>query len=368
MDKVKITIIGAGVVGLAIAAELSQKFKDIVLLEKEASFGQGTSSRNSEVIHAGIYYPEGSLKAKLCVEGNRLLYAFCRENNVPHAKIGKLIVAMHEDETKGLHELEEKAKANGVEDLVFLNAGEVKEKEPVINACAALYSPGTGIIDSHALMKVLEKKSGANGVMLSYASELTRIKKSPNGYVLEINHDYSFGSEIVINSSGLFSDQIAGMLGIDIVKNNYKLHYCKGEYFSYSKPAFLKHLVYPVPEQDIKGLGIHSVIDLGGRLKFGPNTEYIDKIDYTVNPNHRNSFFQAIKDLFPFIQEEDLAPDQAGVRPKLQGQGDGFRDFLIKEEGENEFSQFINLIGIESPGLTACLAIGKRVLSLVDTF
>ncbi|MBI5400192.1 NAD(P)/FAD-dependent oxidoreductase [Candidatus Saganbacteria bacterium] len=365
MDKVQIAIIGGGVIGLAIAAELSRKHQDIVLLEKETSFGQHTSSRNSEVIHAGIYYPHDSLKAKLCVAGNKLLYAFCQANNVPCAKLGKLVVAMNESEIPALEELEKKAKANGVLDVYLCNKGATHNLEPAVAAYAALFSPSTGIIDSHVLMKVLERRAEDNGVMLAYGAKVTAIDKITAGYKITLENKDEFLSEIVINSAGLWSDQVAAMAGIDIEKQKYKLHYCKGEYFSYAKPSFLQRLVYPVPEQDIKGLGIHAVIDLAGRLKFGPSADDVSKIDYRVDAVHREKFFQAIKDLYPQVKPEDLSPDQAGVRPKLQGPGESVRDFVIKEESELGLPGFIDLIGIESPGLTSCLAIGKYVADVV---
>jgi L-2-hydroxyglutarate oxidase LhgO len=366
MEKVGITIIGAGMVGLAIAAELSKKHQDIVLVEKEASFGQGTSSRNSEIIHAGIYYPKDSLKAKLCVEGKHLLYDFCEKNGIPCKRLGKIIAAVDESEVIQLQELEQKAKANGVEDLSWLNERQVKELEPAVKAVSALYSPSTGIIDSHALMKRLEQKTKDNSAVISYGSEVTGIRKKGTGYVIDINGEEALETEILINSAGLYSDKIAALAGIDVEKNHYKLHYCKGEYFSYGKPSFLKHLVYPVPEVDVKSLGIHSVIDLAGGLKFGPSAEYVDVIDYNVNPANKSKFAAAVKNLFPQVEEDDLAPDQAGIRPKLQGPGEGFRDFVIKEETEKGYFGLINLLGIESPGLTACLAIAKYVLGKIE--
>lgn len=365
MEKVHITIVGAGVIGLAIAAELSQKYQDVVLLEKETAFGQGTSSRNSEVIHAGIYYPKNSLKAKLCVEGNKLLYAFCKKYNIPHKRLGKLIVAVEEGEIDSLQKLEKQAKANGVNDLQWLNSQQVKELEPNIKSVAALLSPSTGIIDTHSLMKMLEKLAKDNGAMASYGSEVVGITKQTGGYLIKVKENVEILSKVVINSAGLNSDQIAAMAGIDIKKAGYQLHFCKGEYFSYSKPSFLKHLVYPVPAKDLTGLGIHTIIDLAGNLKFGPSAEYIDRIDYQVDHRHRQMFYEDISNLFSQVKLEDLAPDQAGVRPKLQGPGEVFRDFIISEETKRALPGLINLIGIESPGLTASLAIAKLVSSLI---
>jgi L-2-hydroxyglutarate oxidase LhgO len=361
MEKVQIAIIGGGVIGLAIAAELSKKYKDIVLLEKETSFGQHTSSRNSEVIHAGIYYPKDSLKATLCVEGNKLLYSFCEGHKIPFAKLGKLIVAMNEAEVPALEDLERKAKANGVSDVYMVDKNGAQNLEPGVKAYAALFSPSTGIIDSHILMKTLERQSEDRGVMLAYGSNVTAIEKGTDGYKVTINNQDEFVAEVVINSAGLWSDKIAAMVGINVEKEQYKLHYCKGEYFSYAKSSFLRRLVYPVPEQDIKGLGIHAVLDSAGGLKFGPSADYVAEIDYKVDPGHREKFYSAIKDLYPQVKLEDLSPDQAGVRPKLQGPGEGIRDFVIQEESGLGFPGYINLIGIESPGLTSCLAISRLI-------
>ncbi|MBU1026202.1 MAG: NAD(P)/FAD-dependent oxidoreductase [Candidatus Margulisbacteria bacterium] len=361
MEKVSVAIIGAGVVGLAIAAELSKKHKDIVLVEKESSFGQETSSRNSEIIHAGIYYEKDSLKAKLCVEGRDLLYAFCLENKIPHKKLGKLIIALDENEHKQLESLKGKAENNGVNDLIWLNSHQIKDYEPSVDGYSALFSPSTGIVDSHSLMKCLEQKAEMNGVMISYGSKVTAIEQVSDGYRVEINHEYSFVTGKLINSAGLFADKIAEIAGIDVKQKKYKLYYCKGEYFSYDKPSFINHLVYPVPEQDLKGLGVHSVVDLGGLLKFGPNAFYVDELNYDVNISHRKNFYDSIKKMFPQIQEQDLSPDQSGIRPKLSGPGQGIRDFVINED----LPGFINLIGIESPGLTASLGVGRYVADLV---
>ncbi|MFA4884247.1 MAG: NAD(P)/FAD-dependent oxidoreductase [Candidatus Margulisiibacteriota bacterium] len=364
MDTTRITIIGAGVVGLAIAAELSRKQQDIVLLEKETSFGQGASSRNSEVIHAGIYYPKGSLKAKLCVEGSKLLYKYCQEHDIPHKRLGKIIVAINDGEVKQLEGLMKQGELNWVRGLRYMMGTELAKFEPGVKGVKALYSPNTGIIDSHQLMKALEQEAQENGCLLAYGSQLTAVSRQPDGYLLSINGEPSLKTEILINSSGLYADQLAAMAGIDIIKEKYRLHFCKGEYFAYTKPPFIKHLVYPVPEHDVTGLGVHSVVDLAGGLKFGPSVQYVDKLDYTVDPAHRRAFWESVVKLFPQVREEDLAPDQAGIRPKLQGPSEGVRDFVIREESRLGLPGLINLIGIESPGLTACLAIAKHVSAL----
>ena len=365
MDTTKITIIGAGVVGLAIAAALSRKRQDIVLLEKESSFGQGTSSRNSEVIHAGIYYPQGSLKANLCVEGSKLLYKYCQEHDIPHKRLGKIIVAINDGEVKQLEGLMKQGELNWVRGLRYMMGAELARFEPGVRGVKALYSPNTGIVDSHQLMKALEKEAQGKGCLLAYGSQLTAIRKEEAGYVLSVNGEPSLKTEVIINSGGLFADQVAAMAGIDIAKEKYRLHFCKGEYFAYTKPSFIKHLVYPVPEHDVTGLGVHSVVDLAGGLKFGPSVQYVDKLDYTVDPAHRRAFWESVVKLFSLVREEDLAPDQTGIRPKLQGPSEGVRDFVIREESRLGLPGLINLIGIESPGLTACLAIGEYVRNLV---
>ncbi len=364
MDKVGIVVIGAGVVGLALAANLSQQH-EVVVVEKEFSFGQETSSRNSEVIHAGIYYPSGSLKAKLCVEGNRLLYLFCQQNNIPHKKLGKIIVAQSSAEITGLEKLQKQAKENGVDCLEWYSPEQIHSFEPAVEGVAALFSPNTGIINSHSLMKCLEQKAKENGALFSYGSRVTSIRKSSDGYILLVNCEDLLETSILINSAGLYSDKIAAMVGIDLRANRYNLHYCKGDYFSYTKPSLIKHLVYPVPEQDLKGLGVHSVVDLHGCLKFGPDTAYVDQIDYKIDFSKRKAFYESIKGLFPQIMEEDLSPDQSGIRPKLQGPVDGFRDFIVSEERDNGYPGLINLIGIESPGLTSCLSIAQHVAKML---
>jgi L-2-hydroxyglutarate oxidase LhgO len=243
---------------------------------------------------------------------------------------------------------------------------ELAKFEPGVKGVKALYSPNTGIVDSHQLMKALEREAEGNGVTMAYGSEIRGVRGEGRGYILNINGEELLKTEYLINSAGLFADRIAAMAGIDIDKCKYRLHLCKGEYFAYTKPPFIKHLVYPVPEHDITGLGVHSVVDLAGGLKFGPNVEYVDKVDYAVNPVHRHAFWQDIVGLFPQIKEDDLAPDQAGMRPKLQGPRDGVRDFVINEESRLGLPGLINLIGIESPGLTACLAIGKYVGQMIE--
>ncbi|OGW33212.1 MAG: hypothetical protein A2X59_04190 [Nitrospirae bacterium GWC2_42_7] len=366
METVRITIIGAGVVGLAIAAELSKKYDEIILIEKHEKFGQETSSRNSEVIHSGIYYPTDSLKAKLCVEGRPLLYKYCEKNSIPCLKTGKLIVASDEFHIARLEELIEQGKQNGVADLRILGKDEIHKMEPEVNAVAALYSPDTGIVDSHSLMKNLFNEAGSSGVTFSFGSEIDQIDMDKEGYVIGIkDDDYKFRSKIVINSAGLSSDHIAGLAGIDVDTAGYRLKYCKGSYFSYAKRSPVNMLVYPVPHKDLSGLGVHATLDMGKRLRFGPDTEYVDSLDYTVDAKKRDVFYENAAEIIKGLDKGSFVPDMSGIRPKLQGPGEKTRDFVIADETAKGFPGLINLIGIESPGLTASLAIAKQSNILV---
>ena len=367
MDKVEITIIGAGVVGLAVAAELSRAYHSVVVLERQATFGQETSSRNSEVIHSGIYYPTGSMKTRLCVEGARLLYEYCEKHNVPCAKPGKLIVATDEAEIPFLEDILHRGKESGVEGLRFFEKKGINRVEPKVKGVAAIFSSETGIIDSHTLMKRIYATAKTSGVLFSFNSEVVAIAREKDGYLVGIKEDnYTFLSRVVVNSAGLSADTVAGLAGIDCGQAGYRLRYCKGSYFSYQKPSPVKTFIYPVPEEDLSGLGVHITIDLGGRLRFGPDTEYIDKIDYSVDAGKKSSFYRKASRLIDGLDEEAFNPDMAGIRPQIQG--DGFRDFIIRDEADRGLPGFINLIGIESPGLTSVLSIARQVHTLIRDF
>ncbi|MFH0796822.1 MAG: NAD(P)/FAD-dependent oxidoreductase [Candidatus Omnitrophota bacterium] len=362
--EVEITIIGAGVVGLAVAAELSRPYHNVVVLERHETFGQETSSRNSEVIHSGIYYPTGSWKAKMCVEGARLLYEYCERYNIPCAKPGKLIVATGESEIPFLEEISHRGKESGVEGLRFLEQKEINRVEPKVKGVAAILSPETGIIDSHTLMKRLYAMAQTAGVLFSFNSEVVAINRENEGYIIGIKEDnYTFSTRILINSAGLSADTIAGLAGIDCGQAGYRLRYCKGSYFSYQGISPVKRLVYPVPQEDLSGLGVHSTVDLAGRLRFGPDTEYVDKIDYSVDADKKSSFYRKASRLIAGLDEEAFRPDMAGIRPRIQG--DGFRDFIIRDEADRGLPGFINLIGIESPGLTSVFSIARQVHLMV---
>ena len=370
MEKVTITIIGAGVIGLAIAQELSRYHQDIFVIEKSARFGQETSSRNSEVIHSGIYYPAGSLKASLCVEGRRLLYEFCSTHALACKMIGKLIVACNEQEIQELHALCAQGLANGVQGLRILSRQEIKEMEPQVNAIAALYAPSTGIIDSHGFMQILESQCKDRRCQIAYATELTAADKVIDGYALTVKDkgggEFKFLTRVLINCAGLHSDKVARMVGIR--RPEHTLWYSKGDYFRVQpkKASLINRLIYPVPKKEGSGLGIHATLDLAGGLRLGPDDEYVKDIEYRVDPKKQKTFYESVCSFLPFIEYSDLNPDMAGIRPKLQGPGEAFRDFLIQEESRNGFPGLINLIGIESPGLTASLAISRFVKSLLE--
>lgn len=376
MDKVDIIIIGAGVVGLAAAAELTAKNPQasIALLDKEQQFGWHTSSRNSEVVHGGMYYPTNSLKAKLCVEGRPLLYEFCDRYAVPYQKIGKLIIAREEAEISSIEQIARQGAINGVTDLKELDKADVMKLEPDIKAVAAIHSPSTGIIDSHKLMAKFEHlvsdgpqnliayKHEVTGVELNAAGEYEVTFTGPDGHADQLSCRY------LINCAGLWSDKIGEWLGLNPETEGWKIYWVKGEYFSISasKSKQLSHLVYPPPLKALKGLGIHVTKSLDGRARLGPSAFYAEDISYDVDPTHGDEFFRAASSYLPFLTREDIAPDMAGVRPKIQAPSDPVKDFVIRHEAEKGLPGFINLVGIESPGLTSCIAIARMIAGWVE--
>ena len=372
MDKVDIVVIGAGVVGLAIGATIADKDKEMYILEKEEVYGQGTSSRNSEVIHAGIYYPTGTLKAELCVKANPMIYDICERHKVSYKKCGKLIVGNGEEEVAQLDGIIKHAKSIGARDLEMIDADQIKKLEPNVRADQAILSPSTGIVDAHGLMdhfhRDARRKAGSDPLVLD--TEVTGIEQTKDGYVVRMNsggEPFEIESSVVINSAGLYCDRVAEMAGMDIDKEQYRLHWSKGEYFSLTgKPPALM-LIYPPPPQDADSLGIHSVIDLTGRLRFGPNAFYVDEINYSVE-SEKESFWRDIVQYFPSVKMENLHPDMTGIRSKLQGPGDPVKDFVIRHEEDKGLPGLINLIGIESPGLTSSPAIAEIVDKMVKDY
>ena len=366
--EVDVIIIGAGVVGLAIAAELSRADKTVFVFEKNRTFGLETSSHNSEVIHAGMYYPENSLKAKLCVNGNSLLYELCDKFNINHKKLGKLIVAADDAETKEVERLYYQGLKNDVSGLQMLAREDIKRLEPNVKAVAALLSPSTGVVDSYNLLRCYYGRAKENAVEFIFNTAVIGIDRNTGSFNVSIHDSEGISSvtaNVVINAAGLFSDKVAQLAGIDLEKAGYKLHYCKGEYFSLNPKVgcSVHRLVYPVPEQ--AGVGVHVTLSIDGSMRLGPDTKYVDMIDYAVDESAGEEFYQAVRRYLPSVELDDLVPDFAGVRPKLQGPGEGFRDYVIRDETEKGLPGLINLIGIESPGLTASPAIAKYVAEII---
>ena len=356
---------------MAVAAEVADEGRQVFVLERHETFGRETSSRHSGVIHAGIYYPTGSLKAKLCVRGMELLHRLCSNSSIGSKKLGKLVVATGEEEIGELETLFKRGNANGAPDLKLLSRRELKTLEPNVEASNALYSPSSGIIDSHALMKHLAARACSKGAQIAFMTQVNGISKTAEGYQVRLKDnesEYCFNTRVLINCAGLDSHRIDEMAGIDIDAAAYRLHYCKGEYFSVAgaKKGIVNRLIFPVPPPGITGVGIHVVLDLDGRLRLGPSIEYVDKIDYTVDSRNREFFYNSVKGFLPFIDCEDLQPEMAGIRPKLQAPGEGIKDFIIRHEADRGLPGFINLIGIESPGLTAAPAIAEYVGAMVD--
>jgi len=365
----EIAVVGAGVVGLAIAARLAPEHPGLILLDRNPRHGMETSSRNSQVIHAGIYYPAGSLKARLCVEGRERVYDVCRRHDIPHAKTGKLITATRPEELPALDAIAAAARANGVA-LARLSEAEVRALEPRVRSVGGLSSPESGIVDAHGLMDHFLQRALAAGAVLQPRSTVVGIEPAEGGYRLDVQGSggiESFTAERVVNAAGLDADTVAGLAGIDVDAAGYRLHPCKGSYFSAATRCWglVSRLVYPVPANE--SLGVHVVLDTGGRLRFGPDAEYLPdrRADYRVDPGRRAAFAEAARRLLPDVRDEDLEPDISGIRPKLQGKGEAFRDFVIAEESARGLPGFYDLIGIESPGLTAAPAIAEHVARLM---
>ena len=378
MDNFHICITGAGVVGLSLAYHLSKSSSyskgSIVLLDAENSFGMVTSSRNSEVIHAGIYYAEDSLKAQLCVKGKDQLYKFLKKYKIPFKRIGKLIVSQKGEEG-ALTEISEAAIRNTVTDLTFLRRKQLQELEPALSANAALYSPSTGIIDSHRYMERLLTLAQRNGVIFAPRTNAKKIYLGKNQFnvVTEVepapNEDpvnYEFTCDKFINSAGLNAQNLAFNIdGMD-EKHIPPLYPCKGDYFSYSGKNPFNHLIYPIPEKNHTGLGVHSTSDMSNQLRFGPDTEYIENLHYSIDGSKRNAFASSIRSYFPQIDKDKLTPAYSGIRPKLNKLGEKAADFQIQGPETHNIDGLIQLFGMESPALTASLAIAEYVEALIN--
>ena len=364
MDRVEAVVIGAGLLGLAAARALALAGREVVILEAEDAIGTHTSSRNSEVIHAGIYYPKGSLKARACVEGRHRLYAYCAERGLPHRRCGKLIVATDAAQLDELEGIRQRAHANGVTDVVRASPAEVRAMEPELSCVAALHSPSTGIIDSHALMLACLGDAENAGAMLALKSPLQRAVVRPEGIELHVAGAEPVLASRVVNSAGLRAPSVARRIEGYPQRLAPPELYAKGNYYTLARRAPFSHLVYPVPEPG--GLGVHVTLDLGGRARFGPDVEWVDGIDYTVDPRRAERFYAAIRRYWPGLPEGALEPGYAGIRPKITGRGEPPADFVVQGPREHGVRGLVQLYGIESPGLTASLALADHVAALVS--
>lgn len=363
-------VIGAGVVGLATAAALVSRVSSVMVLEKHFKFGQETSSHNSEVLHASLYYPAGSYKSRLCLEGNRLLRQWGQEGRVPVKMLGKLVVASPAEES-ALENLLVRAQANGVTGLRMLTRAELLALEPQLSSSAAMFSANTGILDSHALMRYYLSVLESQGGQVAYNTQVVALEAFPQGYKVTTRGPdgelFSLNATRVVNSAGLYADQIAAMVGIDIDAAAYRLSFCRGDYFSTRPPLWsrVSHLIYPVPGAHAAGLGIHVTLDFQGRMRLGPDTTWLkagEPLSLAVDERKRDAFAASVQQYLPCVTAEDLSPELAGMRPKLQRPGGPVRDFVIQEESARGLPGFVNLIGIESPGLTASPAIAQEVV------
>lgn len=357
-------VIGAGVVGLAIARALAQSGREVLVAEATEAIGTGTSSRNSEVIHAGIYYPAGSLKARLCVRGKHLLYAYCAERGIPHKRLGKLIVATSAEQAAQLEGIAQRARANGVDDLQFISGEDAMRLEPALQCTAALVSPSTGIVDSHALMLAYQGDAENAGAQCVFHTPLVSGRVRPEGgFDLQFGGDdaMSLSCNVLINSAGLQAPALARRIdGVPAacIPTDYL---CKGSYFTLSGRAPFSRLIYPVPQH--AGLGVHLTLDMGGQAKFGPDTEWVGTEDYTLDPARAEVFYAAVRSYWPALPDDALAPGYTGIRPKISGPHEPAADFVIAGPAAHGVRGLVNLFGIESPGLTSSLALAEETLA-----
>ncbi|MBO9650109.1 MAG: NAD(P)/FAD-dependent oxidoreductase [Variovorax sp.] len=365
MDEFDCAVIGAGVVGLAVARALALQGREVIVLEAEGAIGTGTSSRNSEVIHAGIYYPKGSLKARLCVEGKRLLYAYADERGVPHRRCGKLIVATSEAQVEQLAGIMAKAAANGVDDMVLLSGEQARAIEPQLACTAALLSPSTGIVDSHAFMLSLQGDLEHAGGIVAIKSGVASAACEKGGILLTTDDGTRLRCGSVVNAAGLSAPLLARHfegLSLQFVPQAF---FAKGNYFTLAGRVPFSRLIYPVPEA--AGLGVHLTLDLGGQAKFGPDVQWVDRPDdLQVDPARGQAFYAEVRKYWPALPDGALQPGYAGMRPKISGPTEAAADFMIAGPADHGIPGLVNLFGIESPGLTSSLAIARQVADLLS--
>lgn len=359
-------VIGAGVVGLACGRALARGGHEVIVAEATRGIGNGVSSRNSEVIHAGMYYPAESLRAEHCTRGRRVLYDYCASHGVAHKRCGKLIVATSDAELKKIESIHAQGLKNGVEDLAFIGANAIRELEPELNAVGAMLSPHTGIIDSHALMLALQGDMEDAGGVVAFGTKVERLTPSAHGWEVRVAGEAEpMLVDAVVNSAGLGAQSIARATdGYPAVRVP-RLVLAKGNYFGYTGRPVFSHLIYPAPVDG--GLGTHVTLDLAGRMRFGPDVEWIDEERYEVDPARAESFYARIRTYWPGLPDGTLVPDYAGIRPKLTGPGEPAADFVVEAEAEHGLRRLVNLFGIESPGLTSSMSLADAVaLALCD--
>jgi len=365
MDRVDCIVIGAGVIGLATARAIAAQGREVIVLEAEADIGSHTSSRNSEVIHAGIYYPTGSLKALLCLQGKEMLYAYCREKEINHQRLGKLILATTPDEIDILQQYRARAIDNGLHDLTWVEADEVSRLEPEVECVGALLSPSTGIIDTHELMVCLQGDIEAAGGTVICRSPVSSIEASADGFVIQVDGDeeYTVATRLLVNAAGLWAPTVAASIRNLDQSLVPEAHFAKGHYYTLAGKAPFRRLVYPVAGK--AGLGIHLTLDLAGQARFGPDVQWVDTIDYDFDDSRKADYVAAIRRYYPGLDESRLEAGYTGIRPKLCGPGEQPVDFKIQGPDEHGLHDLINLFGIESPGLTSSLAIADRVTAIL---
>ena len=365
MEELDCIVIGAGVVGLAVARALALQGRDVVVLEKAKLIGSETSSHNSEVIHAGIYYAADSLKARFCVEGRKRLYPFLEERGIEHKKCGKLIVATSTAQVAELADIKKRAERNGVDDLRFIDQAELREMEPALKAQAALLSPSTGILDSHGLMLAYQGDMEERGGAIAFGSSVERMEAQEDGIILHITGDTQMmvKARTVVNSAGFSAPLLAAKTAGLAPEHQPTGYYAKGNYFTLAGRVPFSKLIYPVPVK--AGLGVHLTLDLGGQARFGPDVEWVETPDYLVDPTRGDAFYAAIRNYWPGLADRALQPGYAGIRPKLQAPGEPAHDFRIDGPATHGCAGLVNLFGIESPGLTSSLAIGDYVANML---